>query len=100
MEEIVYNDCEEYVPHNQVVTSVAPIVWWIVCRNSPQHRKQCVTVVRVITGENLLNTYRGKYTVNVGRTGACQLCDSYVEESVEHLLYTCPALDAVRDVMW
>lgn len=84
---------------NQVITTVDPVVWWTVCKNTPESMRHCVNVVRLITGENCLNMYRGKYMYGP-RTSVCGLCDMFVDETVEHLLTTCSALTSVRDSMW
>ena len=58
--------------------------------------RPCQTVVKLITGENALNSCRGAY---VNGTRLCTLCHTEVE-TVVHLIVNCEALTQKRISVW
>lgn len=84
---------------NNIVGDAEPAVWWIVCRNAPQYTRHCVNVIRLINGENKLNSNRGRHTLEVRTSTSC-LCSMFADETVEHLLNHCPALQTTRERLW
>ncbi len=84
---------------NMAVPGVGCIVWWSVCKAAPSYTRHCKNVVRLITGECVLNSYRGRY-IGGAQSGACSLCDAHENETVCHMVTTCPALNATRQTLW
>ncbi len=82
---------------NVLVKGISICVWWTVCKQNSRHTRQCQTVVQLITGENSLNSYRGRYP---NRTHVCVLCDSGETETVDHLVSVCGGLSLSRARLW
>lgn len=82
---------------NSIILKIEACVWWTVSRVNPVYTAQCRTVIFLITGENSLNMFRGKY---VCRTAACILCDRHETESVSHMMAVCTALHQERVRRW
>ncbi len=97
MVRIMYPRLETF---NMVVDGVTRNIWWTVCRHNPKMTTVCKRVVRLMTGENNLNAYRGRYLNNTRTSSTCSLCDLYETESVVHLLTGCTALQVQRDRLW
>lgn len=98
-----WNMCRVLYPRlrffNTAVTRVGCSVWWSVCRATPSCTKHCKNVVRLLTGECTLNSCRGRHMGGT-RSSACSLCHTREEETVCHLVTTCPALDQIRQTSW
>ena len=78
----------------QVVDKVHLSIWWTVGRRNPNSRKQCKTIVKLLTGNHALGEGRQRH---VNNTSLCQLCDLYVTEDVCHMLFKCPGLSQHRE---
>jgi hypothetical protein len=84
---------------NQAVSVAHSSVWWIVCRRAPSNIRHCKTVVKLLTGEDCLNSNRGRF-VHGAPTGLCFLCEAYEQETVTHLLTKCNAVRETRELLW
>ncbi len=73
----------------QTVDKVRLSIWWTVGRHNPASRKQCKVVIKLLTGNHALGAGRRRHVVN---SSLCQLCNTYEQESVSHMLYRCPGL--------
>ncbi len=71
-------------------------VWWIVCQRNPSLKRCCTIMMKLITGNHNLNTGRRQYVTN---TTQCQICNR-AEDSVDHMLFICPGMVALRETMW
>ncbi len=80
----------EVVPKQQLC------IWWKVCKINPIFKWQCITLVKLVTGNHNLNTGRRQY---VSKTKNCQMCD-VTEESIEHVLFECAKLTTRREALW
>ena len=71
----------------------ARLQWWSVCKFSPTLTRKCKTLIAVLVGEHTLGCGKGKH---IYKTKLCQMCDSYVEESIPHFLLQCRGLERQR----
>ena len=71
----------------------ARLQWWSVCKFSPMLTRKCKTLIRLLVGEHTLGCGKGKH---IYKTKLCQLCDSYVEETIPHFLLQCSGLQRQR----
>ncbi len=78
------------------VTSRAS-VWWTVSRSNPQISRHCRLTVKMVCGDVVLNSLKGKY---IHGTSKCMCCDSHEPETATHTLFVCPGLSVVRDTSW
>ena len=67
--------------------------WWVVCKSRPDLTRKCKVVIAIITGEHNLGCGKGRFSNN---SKLCQLCDSYVEETIAHFLLECKGVQACR----
>jgi hypothetical protein len=70
--------------------------WWIVCKERPLLVRRCKFLISLIVGTHNLGCGRGKH---IRRSGLCQLCDSYVKETISHFLLECTRLHDLRSVL-
>ena len=76
-----------YVPEPHFVQ------WWNVCKLNQRLTMKCKTLIALLVGEHSLGCGQSKY---VYRTALCQLCDSYIEETIPHFLLECSGLETAR----
>jgi len=100
-----WNMCRVMYPRlrffNTAVSGVKCSIWWNVCRSAPHCTQHCKNVVRILTGENMLHSYRGRHLgARTVQSSACILCGIEEEETVCHLLMTCQALRYKRQALW
>ena len=76
--------------------------WWIYCLKHPWDSKRCKTLMRLMTGEHLLqsNTYHRTNTYSYVDSPNCKLCTNFCCETVSHMLFTCPKFSNQRTYMW
>lgn len=82
---------------SRAVKTVGRSVWWTVGRRNPPFRKQCQTIVKLLTGNHALNSGRQHH---VNHTKLCQLCESYDVEDLSHVLFKCESLAECRAREW
>jgi len=76
-----------YFPHP------AALRWWYVCKGCQLWLKKCKILMSLLLGMHNLGCCIGRH---VHKTRTCQLCDSYVEETIPHFLLECNALHKSR----
>ena len=74
--------------------------WWSNTQVNPIDMNKCRDILKLLLGCHKLNTcmYKRKHS-NIS-SPLCNLCNMYEAESVEHMLFKCPRIEAVRRILW
>lgn len=75
----------------------ACLQWWRICKERPFLVRKCKILVSLIIGSHNLGCGKGRH---VHKTKLCQICDSFVEETISHFLLECPSLDTTRVALY
>ena len=87
----------QYCGNYSVLPSIKDIkmsCWWTVARYKPQTIKNISSVLAVLFGgqpQGLQNNIAGT---------SCKLCHMALRETVQHVLFMCPGLEAQREALW
>ena len=74
--------------------------WWIYVQQFPCEMKKCVTIIKLMIGVHKLNSVLYKHKTCNLPNSLCNLCTSYEEESVSHLLFRCSNFHQKRKKLW
>ena len=74
--------------------------WWLFVQHNPTFMWKCVNIMKLSLGVHMLNSVLFKHRGNVIHSPVCQLCDSYENETVSHLLFQCSVFHVTRVTLW
>ncbi len=80
-----------------VIQKCQPTCWWYLSKSLPYLKRPCVTVVRILSGSNVLAVV--KETAIPHNERLCRQCDQGVIENEEHFLLECDAFQGPRNAM-
>ncbi len=77
-------------------------VWWTYARRRPGHTWKCRLLLRLMVGEHRLQDNMVRVTRGLGGVtpAVCQLCTSFEQENLQHMLFQCVALQETRVRLW
>ena len=70
--------------------------WWQFCNYNPSLTPQCVVILRLITGNNVISEHWRK----PGASRCCQICDAMCSDSIHHMLFECSATVTMNRLLW
>ena len=73
--------------------------WWIYVQQFPYEMKKCVTIMKLMLGVHKLNCVLYKHKTCSIPSSLCNLCTSYEEETVSHLLFRCSYFQQTRKML-
>ena len=77
--------------YNRMVNYKEVCIWWKFVSKSSGSFKSASCVVSLLCG-----TQPNGYGVNFGQSQRCQLCESFDIETIQHVVFECDGLEAIR----
>ena len=68
--------------------------WWLFVKDDPIYCTKVSGVLAVLMGAQ-----PKKYQRNFGHS-RCKICGDFESENIEHILFTCNALEPYRNILW
>ena len=84
--------------YRAIVTDIKPICWWNIAKVMPFLKQPCVTVVKLISGSNILAINSQSNLPRDERLCVC--CNDNQVENVDHFVLKCSYFRNIREMMF